>query len=379
MLNILLYRQAPLREKLKDEESRKIQFTGRSSYILSLPKYWVKEMNLTAGDSIIVSRVDGSSLLITPKSARVEKRSEALVMVGSDHNPSSLVREIVSIYLIGYSHIQIRSKEGRFTTAQRNAVKNLVRTKLVGTEIVDDSSEKMSLQVLLSEADLSVENAVRRMHLIATAMHKDAITALEEQNVEIAQEVILSDDEVDRFSLYVIRQLKFAVQNQSALETVGLNDRRDCLGYRLIIKSLERIADHASGIAEIVIESKMTLPQQVMAEIKGYSKYALETLDSSMTALFKRDYALADKVVEVAQQAPKYEREILEISDKFRAKDLSSLRVVLEDVRRTAEYAGDIAEIVLNLTVENVVKQISSLQKDSQHHRERSLEAPRTT
>ncbi|MBM3897355.1 MAG: phosphate uptake regulator PhoU [Thaumarchaeota archaeon] len=362
-----------MRDNLKDEEVRKLQFTGRSSYILSLPKYWVKEMNLAAGDSVTVSRLDKLSLLISPKSARAGKKPEALVLVSPDHNPSSLVREIVSIYLIGYSNVQIRSKKGRFTTAQRNAVKNLVRTKLVGTEIVDDSSEKVSLQVLLSEADLSVENAVRRMHLIATAMHKDALTALGEQNTEIAQEVILSDDEVDRFSLYVIRQLKFAVQNQSALETVGLKDRRDCLGYRLIIKSLERIADHASGIAEIVIESKIVMPQQVMVKIREYSKYALETLDSSMTALFKRDYALADKVVEIAQQAPRYEKAILELSGKFRAKELSSLRVVLEDIRRTAEYAGDIAEIVLNLTVEKVVtEQISSLQRDNQHRRERS-------
>lgn len=343
-----------MKEK-KDEEVRKIQFTGRSSYILSLPKYWVKEMNLTAGDSVIVSRVDSSSLLITPKSAKVEKRPEVLVSVGQDDSPSSLARKIVSIYLIGYGNIQVRSKEGRFTPAQRNAVKNLVRTKLVGTEIVDDSSEKMTLQVLLNIADLSVENAVRRMHLIATAMHKDAVIALGERNKDIAEEVILSDDEVDRFSLYVIRQLKFAVQSQSALETVGLKNRRDCLGYRLIIKSLERIADHASGIAEIVVESEIVTPQQVMKKIEEYSKYALETLDNSMAALFKRDYALADSVVELAQQAPKYEKEILEIAEKLRGKDLSSLRVILEDVRRTAEYAGDIAEIVLNLTVENVV------------------------
>jgi phosphate uptake regulator len=149
--------------------------------------------------------------------------------------------------------------------------------------------------------------------------------------------------------------LKFAVQSQSALETVGLKNRRDCLGYRLIIKSLERIADHASGIAEIVVESEIVTPQQVMKKIEEYSKYALETLDNSMAALFKRDYALADSVVELAQQAPKYEKEILEIAEKLRGKDLSSLRVILEDVRRTAEYAGDIAEIVLNLTVENVV------------------------
>jgi phosphate uptake regulator len=340
----------------RQEDVRKIQFTGRSSYILCLPKAWVKEMKLAAGDAVTVSRMEDSSLLIIPKTTRLERKPEALILVARDDNPSSLARKIVSVYLVGYGHIQIQSKEGRLTPAQRNAVKSLVRTKLVGTEIVDDSSEKITLQVLLSLSELSIENAVRRMYLIAGSMHRDAMVALGELGKDAAEEVILTDDEVDRFDLYVIRQLKFAIENQTALNAVGLRDRRDLLSYRLIIKSLERIADHASGIAESVKVMKNPLPKQIFQGIQDFSNYSLETLGNAMTALLKRDYALADEVVEMAQKAPRLEREILELADsKFRNEELSILRVILEDIRRSAEYAGDIAEIVLNLTIENMV------------------------
>ena len=38
------------------EETRKIQFTGKSSYIVSLPKEWVLDLGLKQGDQVRVSR-----------------------------------------------------------------------------------------------------------------------------------------------------------------------------------------------------------------------------------------------------------------------------------------------------------------------------------
>jgi len=94
-------------------------------------------------------------------------------------------------------------------------------------------------------------------------MHEDAVQALRHLNRELAKEVIALDDEVDRFSLYVIRQLKAAVQNEGALKEIGLTYPRDCLGYRVIAKSVERIADHAVKIAENVISMRHQIDSTV--------------------------------------------------------------------------------------------------------------------
>ena len=42
------------------------------------------------------------------------------------------------------------------------------------------------------------------------------------------------------------------VQNDRILKEIGLTSPTDCLGYRLIVKSVERVADHASRIAQEV-------------------------------------------------------------------------------------------------------------------------------
>ena len=48
------------------DQIRKIQFTGKSSYIVSLPKEWVKDQGIKQGDQVNVVRQGSSVLEIKP-------------------------------------------------------------------------------------------------------------------------------------------------------------------------------------------------------------------------------------------------------------------------------------------------------------------------
>ncbi len=56
-----------------------------------------------------------------------------------------------------------------------------------------------------------------------------------------------------------------------------------------------------------------------------------------------------------AKEIIRLEKDAVLSSEKSEMKEIASLRLLIESVRRTAEYASDIAEIVLNLTVESVI------------------------
>jgi phosphate uptake regulator len=348
--------EQPPRTEL-DEETRKIQLTGKSTYIVSLPKKWVTNMNLKAGSQIVVSKQSDASLLLTPKElAKKTKSEEASIVVSEKDDPSTIARKIVALYLVGYNVIRIKAKDERITSLQRNLIKDLTRRKLVGTEIISDSSNEMKLQILLSYPELSVENALRRMCLIAVSMHEDAARGLKELDKKLAQDVVALDDEVDRFSLYIIRQLKSAVQSESVLKDIGLSNQRDCLGYRVIVKSVERIADHAVKIAENVITMDKKIDDYTAQKISNMSSFAVTVFDDSTKALYKKDYALADNAVARAKTIVKMENEILKaIAKRVESPEVSNMRMILESIRRTAEYASDIAEIVLNLNVDQII------------------------
>jgi phosphate uptake regulator len=335
-------------------EVRKIQFSGKSSYMLALPKKWVEEMGLGAGDSVAVEKQGDSSLLVTPRVGKMAiGRSEAMIEVSSRNKSDSIVRQLISIYLLGYSTIQIKAKEGSLTSAQRDAIKEATRRHLIGTEIIADSREGITLQVLLSYPELSVKNVLKRMFLISESMHRDAVRSLAKADKDSAAAVTKSDDEVDRFSLYAIRQLNMAVQNDFVLREVELKNRRDCLDYRLIIKCVERVADHANKVAEGVLLTDEPISSQILDKVVKMSEYAIGLFEASGLALFKGDYMAADTVVESAKDAAAMQEDILNLIGKSREAEFGQvLPVIVEDIRRTADYAADIAEVVLNMNVE---------------------------
>ena len=343
------------------DEVRKIQFTGRSTYIISLPKRWMEEMNLKPGDPVNIVREPNNSLSILPHADRAsDVVNEATAIVLYDDRADSLKRKIISVYLAGYKTIHLRSRSGRINPAQRDAVREVVHRNLVGTEIITDSSDVITIQVLLTLPELSVITAVRRMFLIASSMHKDAMSSLAELNYELAKEVIKSDDEVDRFSLYILRNLVMATQNERILREIGLKSTADCLSYRVAVKSIERVADHASGIADKCIKIQEKIPKDVYQKVERMSNLSLAALNDSVEAFLRRDYVMADSVVDKAKSIRSLENDIISFlnkEDKIITTEHvnTNVRLMLEDIRRTAEHASDIAEAAMNQTIGEVI------------------------
>jgi len=343
---------------LQGEETRKLQYTGGSSYIVSLPKKWIQDLGLKQGDHVVILRQGNSMLQIAPASKRVAREQrEATIEVSKENNPYFIARKLIALYFLGFNVITIVPKEDRLLVEQREVIKSIVRRVLMGTEIIADSATGITLQVLINLLDLSVDAAFKRMLLIAKSMYRDTLLALQENNVELAGEVVKSDDEVDRFSFYIVRQLKIAIKNEHLLKEIGLEEPRNCLGYRLIAKSVERVADHAVVISKDIIENPHPLKKDIVEKIASMSYFALEVLDDACLSMFKRDYEAADKAIEKARKIDEMEKAILRAVSKPRdVNELYRIKLITENIRRVAEYASDIAEIVLNMTVQQTLR-----------------------
>ena len=343
--------------KKRNEEPRKLQLTGGSTYTISLPKKWIIQNQLEKNSTILVRSEDDGTLSIIPSDlAKQEQLEEAYILVSPKDLPDPIIRKTVSAYLVGYNTMHIRAKDGQqLSSKQRSSLKSFVRDLLVGTEIVTDTPSELILQVLLSYPELSVQSALRRMAIITASMHKDAIAALQNTDHQLAKEVVASDNEVDRFNLYVTRQLKMAIQNPRIIKEIGLTTARDCLGYRLVTKSVERTADHAVSIAENVLPLKRHLDERILKKILDMSSLAISIFESAIESLFKRDFELAESAIQKTKNVLAMEKEAVLAAQQIGVEEAANIRLIIESVRRTAEYSSDIAEIVLNLTVESVI------------------------
>ena len=341
----------------KTEEQRKLQVTGGSTYILSLPKEWVTRNQLKKGSLMVLCEEDDGSLSITSsKLEKQEKKDEAFIRVTSNDNPDAVMRKAISAYLSGYSILHIRAQgQQPLAVGLRNYLKNFARNFLVGTEIVTDSPTDLTLQILLNYSELSVESALRRMSIIAASMHREAVGCLESLDYSAAKAVVDTDREVNRFSLYIVRLLKLAVSNIRIVKEIGLNNPRECLGYRLIAKAVERTADHATKIAENVLFLKDPINSELLERTIRLSSLAISMFESAVEALFRDDYNLAESVIEKLTQIHKLEKDAVLFSHNVQIEQIPNLRLLIESIRRTAEYASDISEVVLNLNVESVL------------------------
>ena len=332
-----------------------MQISGKSSCMVALPKKWVKEMGLRQGSEIVITRPSLSSLLITAETvAPTSDKHEAIIEVTERHNPDSIFREIVSLYILGYSQITLRSNNGFLSSSKRDAIKDMVRKHLIGTEGVADSKDRISIHVLLGYSELSVDNALKKMLTITTSMHRDAILAIENNDKEMAEGVVQREDEVGRFELYVIRQLNMSI-NQGIFKEAIL-EPRDLLGYTLVARNLERVTAHATRMAKIVVDLEQPLQKNVVQKLIVMSDNSSVLVEEALLSLFKRDHVGADSVVERAKKFLEMETELLGSLDENDMTSYYTIHVLIDSQKRVAEYARDIAEVVLDLTIERVVK-----------------------
>jgi phosphate transport system protein len=115
-------------------------------------------------------------------------------------------------------------------------------------ERVGDSAKSISDRVRNMEqmavADLPVD--IPRMAALSTEMVRKSLQAFIEADADIARNVLTMDDAVDAMNRAAYKSLTKVMEEQSYIAPQALN-------ALMISRALERVADHATNIAEDVI------------------------------------------------------------------------------------------------------------------------------
>lgn len=300
----------------------------------------------------VIKNANGSMTLYPGIGAEVQAK-KAVITISQKDSEESIRRKIIALYLNGYKIIQITTKGMKILSEHSRLIKDLVRRSMMGTEIVESDSESITIQILTRLPELTFDVALKRMYLMTSNMHREAIEALKKHDIEYGEEVARMDDEVDRFSLYIMRTLMMAIQNASMLYDVGLAQPSDCLNFRTVISRIERIADHAALMAKRTRFLKEPLEPKMLKGLETLSNEALGCFESSISALVNKDQILAEKVASNIAKVIEEEKEFMYGIKE--SKNSTAIKFILEDIRRTAEYSSDIIEVVINDTIQNII------------------------
>jgi phosphate uptake regulator len=285
-------------------EGRRIQRTGGSTFIVSLPKPWVRDRGLDAGDLVLFAPRPDGSLTLYPQEGAPGGTVRRVVLITNQMDRDHLFRALVSEYIAGSDLLEVRTPE-RMNARTREVIRGFAQ-HMIGPEILEESAEG----------------------------------------------VVLQDWEVDRLHWFVQKQVTIALRDQRQLATLGLS-LPECATFLQVSKVLERIADHAvriAGVTELLKGSP--LPRAQMEELSRLSKVAVDLLADAIETLFDGNAERANAILDAGQRLVAHRRKLLNDILSRPGRVAVALAYVLESLERTALYASDLAEIALNYAVE---------------------------
>src|SRR5512143_2163013 len=173
--------------------------------------------------------------------ALVERDNElAQKIIDNDRLVNTLDVEIdeESIRLIALR--QPKAGDLRFITTAMKITTDLERMGDLGVNIAERAIELNQEPILKPYIDIP------KMREIAQGMTRDALDAFVRKDRKLAMDVIMRDDEVDDLKHSVLQELAFfMVQDPTTVSRA--------MKISFVATYLERLADHATNIAEMVI------------------------------------------------------------------------------------------------------------------------------
>lgn len=326
-------------------DTRKVQLTGGSTLMVSLPKKWVKASGIKNSDSIGFTQQSDGSMLLTPKIGE-KKASRRKVVNVEGIESEHLLRKMISIYMVGYNVIELTA-DRRMSPGIRETIRRFSRI-IIGPEIIEETTNSVILHDLIEPADLPLNKGIRRMYLITKSMHNDAIAALKENNIALAEDVIARDNEVNRLYWLVLKQYNLLLTNPSFYSEIGTTPTEG-LAYLLIARIIERIADHSGKIAESVKHLREEkINKKIMGDVFAASRIALDIVETSVSAFYTKDISECNKAIDSSEDLVKIREKLMRKVAGAKSTVAVPLAYIIESIDRTGFYGTDIAEIAIN-------------------------------
>jgi len=85
------------------KQIRRLQLTGGSTYIVSVPKTWIDDLQLKKNSNVTLIKNANNSITLFQNEP--SKKTHAVAVIGKNDSKESIRRKIIAIYLSGYNII----------------------------------------------------------------------------------------------------------------------------------------------------------------------------------------------------------------------------------------------------------------------------------
>ncbi len=341
-------------------ETRRVQKTGRSSFVVTLPKIWINKNKILQNQEIGFITQQDETLTIIPHPDQISHEREMHFQITPSTDLQLFHHELFASYVIGYSRIIITSEE-RISAALRDLVSDFLATA-TGFQIIQEEDRQLTISNLTDLSKIKPEVDVERMAKLVIAMLKDNMTL----NPETARSVMRSDREINKLNHVTGSRMALMLQDVTIQQKFQL-PLKVMLANFMIALYLEIIGDQVRLIAEEIIniieskENHLENTTQIFGELKKINEYVIEMIENALTAWNQTDILKAHQVI---QSYPSLIQECKDIRNRI----LSQLNPASPSLTLIAEHLRKIGKIVINLAFITIDKHVE--EQDSKKERQ---------
>ena len=321
--------------------SRKAIEMGKGTILVSLPKEWIRKNGIKKGAEFSVEELSPRKLLIRPLGGGDEEQKQ-IELEYPGEEISQVTNDITGAYLLGYDTIRVVG--GRPIPREDRARIKDTLGRLVGLEIMDEDSRRMTMQFLLEPTAIVPEKIVRRMSGLLDGMLKDVAEALSKGDSKLLVLVAERDDEVDRLYFLLVRATRAAIVRADVAERYGLSPV-DLLDYRVLASFLESIGDALSELSH-------QLPQVTTAKgvARDYSRCVMKL--QAMNELATQGFVSrrAGRPRTISKQVKAMAEEVTEMLAgiaKSHSGDGASTAETLASLERVSKLLVDVSDLAV--------------------------------
>lgn len=213
------------------------------------------------------------------------------------------------------------------------------------------------LETFRSHLILMGETAIRQV--------RDAIKALVEGNVALADQVIAADDELDRLEMNIDNEairymnLRGPIAGELRLVIVGMKASHD----------LERVGDETTNIAKRAVKLAAEPPLKPYIDIPRMAAIAIEMLRGAMDCFLDGDVEKAIAVVRRDSEVDAINKQLYRELSSFMIEQPGNISRALElmfiskSIERIADHAANIAEEMVFLAKAEDIRHRDELKK----------------
>lgn len=332
-----------------ENEVRKLQSTGGSTFTVSLPKPWVTAQGLQARDSLRVDWRPSGALRVTPLDSN-QKTLQQTFFSTKNLPEKSLHDHLMGAYIAGSDEIYIDHQPDE-TKAVSGQVRRFLRSTR-GFEIMDEGPNRTQLKCLMNAGDMPLHASLNRMYLQVTSLTRDILSVFEGEARNYIEDAEERESEVDALLYLIDRQVRILLDSHLVATKLNLT-RTQALEYANLARSLERMMDHSFSIATLILEhpkiTKNMIEMTPLEQLPLWQASLKELMINIRTRDSNRIEKARQDLKHAQQRLLEHEKNVLENhrSNLWMAFDLR----LSESVRRLCAYARDFGEILLNMKV----------------------------